>query len=143
MGAHYQCTENWRSNTFTLFGVIVVDNVMPLSPNTNFCQFCHRSLNRFICLLLVEGGKLADKIKPLLEDKKLLAAISRCSDEDTSELESFHSALNRNAPKMHGFSHQGMISRFALCSVCDRFRLEYTPLPITLSFKYFLFIYYF
>lgn len=65
-------------------------------------------------VICFQGGKLAEKVKLVLEDTKLLAALSRCSDEDTSELESFHSALNKNVPKMHGFSLQGLISRFVL-----------------------------
>ncbi|XP_067930909.1 uncharacterized protein [Watersipora subatra] len=39
------------------------------------------------------------------------SAINRASTVSTSELESFHSSLNRNAPKREGFSFAGMLSR--------------------------------
>lgn len=50
----------------------------------------------FHSLCLTLGGKLTEKVKSVVEDNKLLAALSRCSDES-------HSALNRNAPTMHVF----------------------------------------
>ena len=59
----------------------------------------------------VPDGLVAKKIKSVLEDKPLLASIQRCRMEDTGDLESYHSMLNKNCPKMYCFSHQGMTSR--------------------------------
>ena len=60
---------------------------------------------------LFEGGVLANRIKKIIENDKVLEGLQKASKDDTSELESFHSALNRNSPKQFGFSHNGMISR--------------------------------
>lgn len=38
----------------------------------------------------------------------------KAGKENTSELESFHAALNRNAPKMISFSDSGQLSRLVL-----------------------------
>lgn len=54
---------------------------------------------------------MASKVNPLLDDKRLIEAILRCSPHNTGELESYHSSLNRNCPKNFCFSHNGMISR--------------------------------
>jgi hypothetical protein len=43
-----------------------------------------------------------------------MEAIGMAGKHATSELESFHSEINRNAPKMEGFSYSGMISRYVL-----------------------------
>lgn len=61
--------------------------------------------------LYTTGGMVATKVNPVLGDKKLIQAIQRCSPHNTGELESFHSALNRNCPKNYSFGHQTMISR--------------------------------
>ena len=65
-------------------------------------------------MVFFPDGLVAKKIRSVLEDKALLASIQRCSMEDTGDLESYHSMLNKNCPKMYGFSHQGMISRLVL-----------------------------
>lgn len=49
--------------------------------------------------LYCTGGALAESVTGILSETRLVTAISRCSHEDTSELESYHSFVNRNAPK--------------------------------------------
>lgn len=57
---------------------------------------------------------VASDLRKILSDKGLTEAIGRASIQATSELEGFHSSLNRNAPKMEGFSYSGMLSRQVL-----------------------------
>ena len=52
-------------------------------------------------------------LKPLICDTRLVDAISKAGKDNTSELESFHALINRNAPKMIPFSYSGMMSRYA------------------------------
>ena len=45
----------------------------------------------------------------MIADKRLLTGVAKADKENTVELESFHSLLNRNAPKMTPFSYSGML----------------------------------
>ena len=65
--------------------------------------------------LLPEGPQHLDMMK-ICKEKGLLDAICRASNNSTSELESYHAALNRNAPKMESFGQSSMISRYAMYS---------------------------
>ncbi|XP_067945109.1 uncharacterized protein [Watersipora subatra] len=56
----------------------------------------------------------AVKLRPILERKGLIDAVSKAGRLATTELESFHAEINRNAPKMEGFSNSGMLSWFVL-----------------------------
>lgn len=58
-------------------------------------------------------AEVASSLRKILLDENLMKGIDRASMEATSELEGFHAALNRNAPKMEGFSYSGMLSRYA------------------------------
>jgi len=58
-----------------------------------------------------KGTELDTRIRDILLDKKIVEAVNRASQDSTSELEGFHSCLNRYAPKMEGFSYSGMKSR--------------------------------
>ena len=69
------------------------------------------------------GSELDIEFREIVLDEKIVEAVNRASEDSTSELESFHSCLNRNAPKMEGLSHQGMLSRYVKTS-CFRFALE-------------------
>jgi len=51
------------------------------------------------------------EFRAIIENKRLLQAIAMAGKLATSELENFHSDINRNAPKMEGFSYSGMLSR--------------------------------
>ena len=65
----------------------------------------------FIFLMIVCLYKhLMTDVATVFENfQKALDNAGPCS---TSELEGFHSQLNRNAPKMEGFSYSGMLSRY-------------------------------
>ena len=54
-------------------------------------------------------GMVASKAEAILTDKRLVTAIGRCSSHDTSELESYHSTINRNCPKMYSFTYDCMV----------------------------------
>lgn len=60
---------------------------------------------------------VVQKMSDILLSTRLLKAISMTGVEATSELESFHAAINRNAPKMVGFSYSGMVTRL----VCQEY----------------------
>ena len=55
--------------------------------------------------------QVAIELRKIILDAQFLKAISRASSNATSELESFHAAINRAAPKAEGFSHRGMSDR--------------------------------
>lgn len=55
-------------------------------------------------------NELITKLEELVKD--FVEPINQAGEHSTSELESFHSCLNRNAPKMEGFSYSGMKSRY-------------------------------
>lgn len=61
--------------------------------------------------LAISGGKVASKLHEIVSKKDLVAAIQKASRNDTTHLESFHSELNRNAPKMSFFPYHGMKAR--------------------------------
>ena len=66
---------------------------------------------------------IADPHEQLITDvtaifKDLQKAVDNVGPCPTSELESFHSQLNRNAPKMEGFSYCGMLSMCEMCYIC-------------------------
>lgn len=64
---------------------------------------------------------LVEEVKKVILDPAILEAVDMAGTNTTSELESFHSAINRNAPKMEGFSYSGMLSRLvfsALVGLC-------------------------
>ena len=65
-------------------------------------------------LLFFVDTELDKELRAILLDPKILEAVNRASKNATSELEGFHSCLNRNAPKMEGFSYAGMISRLVI-----------------------------
>jgi len=56
-------------------------------------------------------SELHDEMENIVLDSKLIEAINNASKITTSEIESFHSCLNRNAPKMEGFSYSKQLSR--------------------------------
>ena len=59
--------------------------------------------------------QLITDVTAVFEDlQKAVDNIGPCA---TSELESFHSQLNRNAPKMEDFSYCGMLSRCEICYI--------------------------
>ena len=47
-----------------------------------------------------------------LFNSRFLSAVKMVGIEATSDLESFHTAINRNALKMVGFSYSGMLTRY-------------------------------
>ena len=61
--------------------------------------------------MYIIGGAVAHKVQTIVESDRLLSAVARCSHEDTSELECYHSAINKNCPKMYSFCYDGMLSR--------------------------------
>ena len=68
------------------------------------------SLPHVTKFLYIETQKdLIRDVKLIIDD--LAEAVNNAGPHSTSELESFHSSLNRNAPKMEGFSYSGMMSR--------------------------------
>lgn len=54
---------------------------------------------------------LALEVHDILWNDRLIDTVSRASADTTSELESFHAQINRNAPKMSNFSYSGILSR--------------------------------
>ena len=64
-----------------------------------------------VVLIVFVDTELDKELRAILLDPKIIEAVDRASKNATSELEGFHSSLNRNAPKMEGFSYAGMISR--------------------------------
>lgn len=64
------------------------------------------------CSIYASVGTILHKdVEEVLLNDRLLKAISMSGEFGTSELESFHSDINRHAPKMEGFSYHGQISR--------------------------------
>ena len=64
------------------------------------------------CSIYASVGTILHKdVEEVLLNDRLLKAISMSGEFGTSELESFHSDINRQAPKMEGFSYHGQLSR--------------------------------
>lgn len=59
----------------------------------------------------IVDSELHQEMLKILLDPNIIEAVNRAGEDTTSELESFHSCLNRNAPKMVGFSYSGMLTR--------------------------------
>ena len=66
------------------------------------------AINTYVSVLDTESDK---ELRKILLDDQIVEAVNKPGVETTSELKSFHSCLNRNAPKMEGFSSAGMLSR--------------------------------
>ena len=64
-----------------------------------------------IIFIDITGGKVVAKLESIVANKDIREAVQRASNQDTSQLESFHSDVNRNAPKMYYFSYHGMSAR--------------------------------
>ena len=75
---------------------------------------CHIAKCLFFCNFIdvAKEAKLLTELKPIIDNKILKTAILKAGQQNTSELESFHSLLNYNAPKMMGFSYSGQLSRY-------------------------------
>ena len=77
---------------------------------TRACPF-EENHESYINLIHLTDGKVVGKLQQIIEVKDMLEAVARASSDDTSQLESFHSDINRNSPKMHYFSYNGMSAR--------------------------------
>ena len=58
-------------------------------------------------------GPVISRLRPIIENPALLQDVQKASHLDTASLESFHSDVNRYAPKMHFFHYNGMKARYA------------------------------
>ncbi|XP_060084262.1 uncharacterized protein LOC132563537 [Ylistrum balloti] len=64
---------------------------------------------------LKPGTKSLEKLLPILDNRQMKMDIPMLStNQQTSELEGYHSVINHFAPKMHGFSYYGMVCRLLL-----------------------------
>ncbi|XP_078327710.1 uncharacterized protein LOC111106332 isoform X2 [Crassostrea virginica] len=67
---------------------------------------------------LEKGSKASVKLEELVMSKQMQKDIPKLSPGvQTASLEGFHSVINQFAPKMFGFSYQGMLSRLRLAAL--------------------------
>ncbi|XP_077867910.1 uncharacterized protein LOC100376482 [Saccoglossus kowalevskii] len=67
---------------------------------------------------LKPGTKPLEKLITLLNSRQMKKDIPKLSTiQQTSELEGYHSVVNQFAPKMHGFSYNGMMCRLVLAAM--------------------------
>lgn len=61
---------------------------------------------------MIVESQLAYQANDILVNTRLITAINMAGRNTTSELEYFHSHLNRYIPKMQSFSYHGMLTRY-------------------------------
>lgn len=67
---------------------------------------------------LKPGTKSLEKLLPLLNNRRMKMDIPMLStNQQTSDLEGYHSVINHFAPKMHGFSYHGMVCGLLLAAM--------------------------
>ncbi|XP_041463201.1 uncharacterized protein LOC121414191 [Lytechinus variegatus] len=67
---------------------------------------------------LTPGTKVCEKLTGIVQSTMLLNDVKKLSgDQQTSSLESYHSLVNRYAPKLKSYSYEGMTSRLRLAAM--------------------------
>ncbi|KAF6040074.1 hypothetical protein EB796_001616 [Bugula neritina] len=85
-----------------------------LSHITNDHTKCNHETKPSTKAWIVQGSPCERILSEMLLSSRLINDIKRAGKQNTSELEAFHAKINHYAPKMTGYTYQGMSSRYQL-----------------------------